>query len=276
MANGQSTGVGSNAELTTSSRRTGKAAAELARPAARQQVAAVCYRTGTLGIEFLLVRTRGGRWIFPKGGVEAGLTQAQSAALEAFEEAGVHGRIEEMPFARYHLEKSAAKKFNRQESKGKKSTRKKSIRNPKERDTALAERAANANRETVTAHLCEVFHLEAPQEPYRMPTWFSADKAKRRLIENRDNELGGELANVVDRAVSRIRRLEASAGKEFQNDALRKVRFEAFEDMHLPRWRHAAVLQQLLMDSRGARSEGAIEVEAPPMPLWRRKKNYVQ
>ena len=40
----------------------------------RQQVAAVCYRVGKSGIEFLLVQTRSGRWIFPKGGVEPGLT----------------------------------------------------------------------------------------------------------------------------------------------------------------------------------------------------------
>jgi len=67
----------------------------------RQEVAAVCYRVGGRGIEFLLVQTRGGRWIFPKGGVERGLTTRQSAALEAFEEAGVHGRIEAAAFARY-------------------------------------------------------------------------------------------------------------------------------------------------------------------------------
>src|SRR5882672_1187772 len=66
-----------------------------------EQVAAICYRIGKRGIEFLLVRTRGGRWTFPKGSVESGLTHAQAAALEAFEEAGVHGRIEEAAFARY-------------------------------------------------------------------------------------------------------------------------------------------------------------------------------
>ena len=255
--NGQSTCVGSS----PSSPQIGKASTDLARPALRQQVAAVCYRTGTRGIEFLLVRTRGGRWIFPKGGVEAGLTQAQSAALEAFEEAGVHGRIEEMPFARYRLAKT----------NGRKSIRKKSIRKPKNsRDAAPA-----AEGDTVTAHLCEVSHLEAPQEPYRTPTWFLPEKAKRRLLENRDHELGEELANVVNRAASRIRRLEASAGKEFQNDALRKVRFEAFEDIHLPRWGNAAVLRRLLLDSRSPRPPGAIEVEAPA-PLLRRKKNYIQ
>src|SRR5438876_10030591 len=72
-----------------------------------QQVAAVCYRIRGGGIEFLLVRTRQGRWTFPKGGVEPGLTPAQSAALEAHEEAGVHGRIEEIAFVRYKLRKSA-------------------------------------------------------------------------------------------------------------------------------------------------------------------------
>src|SRR5215470_13183079 len=62
----------------------------------RQLVAAVCFRLLSTGVEFLLVRTRRGRWTFPKGGTQAGFSHAQSAALEAFEEAGVHGRIEEM------------------------------------------------------------------------------------------------------------------------------------------------------------------------------------
>ena len=64
-------------------------------------MAAVCYRVRAGEIEFLLVQTGKGRWIFPKGGVEPGLTHAQAAALEAFEEAGVHGRMEEASFTRY-------------------------------------------------------------------------------------------------------------------------------------------------------------------------------
>jgi predicted nucleotidyltransferase len=58
----------------------------------------------------------------------------------------------------------------------------------------------------VNAHLCEVLRLVPPQELDRDPTWFSADKAKRRLREHRTPEFGTELARVVDRAVSRIRR----------------------------------------------------------------------
>src|SRR5258708_32071885 len=66
-----------------------------------EQVAAVCFRARGNDIEFLLVQTGKGRWIFPKGGAEPGLTHAQAAALEAFEEAGVHGRMEEASFTRY-------------------------------------------------------------------------------------------------------------------------------------------------------------------------------
>lgn len=219
---------------------------------------------GTQGIEFLLVRTRGGRWIFPKGGVEEGLTQAQSAALEAFEEAGVHGRIEEMPFARYRLAKSSSKKSVLQKKS-----------NAKEKAT----RAANATRvaeETVTAHLCEVSHLEAPQELYRTPTWFSAEKAKRRLSGDRDRSFGEELAAIVDRAVSRIRRLEASARSNFASDALRKVRFEASENGSSQRWGSAAALaRQLLLESRGIVAKSPLEVEAASS-LRRRKTVYVQ
>src|SRR5438034_4479877 len=72
----------------------------------RQLVAAVCFRILSTDIEFLLVRTRRGRWTFPKGGTEPGLSRAQSAALEAYEEAGVHGRIEEICFLKYKLRKS--------------------------------------------------------------------------------------------------------------------------------------------------------------------------
>ena len=204
---------------------------------------------GSQGLEFLLVQTRGGRWIFPKGGVEPGLTQARSAALEAFEEAGVHGRIEEMPFARFHIGKATRKA-------GGKSSRK------TEKDTRKSAHAA-ARGESVTAHLCEVSRLEAPQEANRKPTWFSPEKAKRRLLEDRAAELGDELAGVVDRAVSRIRRLEAGDRSESQKDGLQKVRFEAFENLRLPA-NNAALLRYLLVGQRRLRS-AALEVKDPAL-----------
>lgn len=165
---------------------------------ARQQVAAVCYRIGRRGVEFLLVQTRGGRWIFPKGGVEPGLTHAQSAALEALEEAGAHGRIEEIPFARY---------FRRVQGTG-------------------------VSDASTAAFLCEVRRREAPHEANRNPTWFCAGKAKERLRRDRPHDFGEELARVVDRASSRIKRLQSGAcgSRGFEHkDELQKVRFDYFD-----------------------------------------------
>jgi 8-oxo-dGTP pyrophosphatase MutT (NUDIX family) len=207
-------------------------------PKRRQQVAAVCFRIRKRGIEFLLVQTRGGRWIFPKGGVEPGLTRAQSAALEAFEEAGVHGRMEEIPFARYFRRKRDLQNSNR---------------------TSGLEFA-------VAAHLCEVSRLEAPQESNRNPTWFAAEKAKQRLLEDRASEFGVELGHVVDRALSRIQRLhnvahhtqdrapDRRSPDHRPKDPLQKVRFEASEDA-LPGYIMETVARNFLGPRAGAKDQ---------------------
>jgi len=158
-----------------------------------EQVAAICYRIRGSVIEFLLVQTRGGRWIFPKGSAEPGLTHAQAAALEAFEEAGVHGRMEEGAFTRY--------------------VRPKRARNGESASVEV----------TVHTHLCEVLWLDRPQELDRNPCWFSADKAKRRLRDDRGASYGTELAQVIERAVERIRRFHHE-GNTFV-DSIHKVRF---------------------------------------------------
>ena len=181
-----------------------------------EQVAAVCYRLGSEGLEFLLIRTRGGgRWTFPKGSTEAGLTHAQAAALEAFEEAGVHGRIEEASFARY---------VRRKGSDGRKS------HGVIDKETA------------VNVHLCEVLRLSPPQESNRDRTWFSAQDARRRLREGREAQDGASFARVVDRAIARIERLHSRTevidvrqrdvvpgGFAARRDALQEVRFEIYE-----------------------------------------------
>lgn len=140
-----------------------------------EKVAAVCYRVNNDGIQFLLVQTRGGRWTFPKGSVEPGLTHAQSAALEAYEEAGVHGRMEEASFSRY-------------------------FRQGRRTDQA-------SRRLAVNAHLCEVSRLETPPERHRKPTWFTPEDAKIRLRKGRAADEGMEMARIVGRAVVRIQRL---------------------------------------------------------------------
>jgi len=130
--------------------------------------------------------------------VEPGLTRAQAAALEAFEEAGAHGRIEEAPFARY-----------RQRKKDK-----------------LEE--AGTVKVLVHAFLCEVLRLGPPQEVNRDRTWFSPEKAKSCLCDDRPSDNGAELTRVIDRAVARIHRLNRQTPPV--TDALQRVQFESAAD----------------------------------------------
>jgi 8-oxo-dGTP pyrophosphatase MutT (NUDIX family) len=179
-----------------------------------EQVAAVCYRIRRGAIEFLLVQTRGTkRWIFPKGGAERGLSHAQAAAIEAFEEAGVHGTIEEAAFARY--------KQRRQNS------------------TPNAGIAAKV--QLVSAHLCEVRRLGNPKEPNRNRTWFSVEETIRRLREGRKTGDGNEFARVLQLAVTRIeylnntqRTLSNMQPRPIFHDELHKVQFEAFSEVRSP------------------------------------------
>jgi 8-oxo-dGTP pyrophosphatase MutT (NUDIX family) len=160
--------------------------AELRKLRECEQVAAVCYRVRGGEIEFLLVRTGKGLWIFPKGNAEPGLTHAQAAALEAFEEAGVHGRMEEASFTRYG---------RRRRGEGRTSNGRSSEKEP-----------------AVNAFLCEVLRLVPPQELDRNPTWFPAEKAKRRLRQDRSPDFGAELARVLDRALDRIQQSRKKTG----------------------------------------------------------------
>jgi ADP-ribose pyrophosphatase YjhB (NUDIX family) len=189
-----------------------------------EQVAAVCYRVRGVGIEFLLIRTRGsGRWTFPKGSAEPGLTHAQAAALEAFEEAGVHGCIEEAAFAQYRRKRGGERK---------------SSRRPARKEFA------------VNAHLCEVLRLSEPKESNRNRTWFSGADAKLRLQEGRELNDGREFTRVVDKAVTRIQRsheetciVDGRAQRELvrqhpvrwgtqKKDALQTVQFEPSMQAH--------------------------------------------
>ncbi len=60
----------------------------------RTQFGALCYRIRQEKVQVLLVTSRGtGRWILPKGWPMDGATPAEAAAQEAYEEAGVEGRV---------------------------------------------------------------------------------------------------------------------------------------------------------------------------------------
>jgi 8-oxo-dGTP pyrophosphatase MutT (NUDIX family) len=53
----------------------------------------------------LITSRRRRRWIIPKGLIEPGMSAAESALSEAFEEAGVTGRIGDQPIDEYHYKK---------------------------------------------------------------------------------------------------------------------------------------------------------------------------
>lgn len=216
-----------------------------------EQVAAVCYRVVGGDIEFLLVRTRSSRrWTFPKGSAERGLTHAQAAALEAFEEAGVHGRIEEEPFAGY--------------------TRRRKPGN--DRKTARSAEIQFA----VNAHLCEVLRLGAPKESGRDRTWFSLPDAKQRLRENRNHQEGAQFVRVIDKAAARIQNRKEAGGQSamqrvqgrqalqpvssrpdsLRPDSLRKVDFDFAEAYGRTAW--MPYVQRQLKQTR----QPAVEAES--------------
>ena len=60
-------------------------------------------------LQVLLITSREtGRWIIPKGWPIKGFKPAQAAALEAYEEAGVRGRVSAHPLGHYEYEKRMA------------------------------------------------------------------------------------------------------------------------------------------------------------------------
>jgi len=71
-----------------------------------RQVATLCWRPspkgGSVPEVLLITSLTSKRWILPKGWLEPDLTPAQSAAREAFEEAGVTGTITAQPVGHYH------------------------------------------------------------------------------------------------------------------------------------------------------------------------------
>ena len=138
-----------------------------------RQVAAICYQKTENGVQFLLVKTTGGSWTFPKGQIDPGHTEAEAAVQEAEEEAGVRGMIEMQPFSTYVYSKSDADEDEQFECE-------------------------------VAAYLLEVRQSHPPMETYRDPRWFGPEAAKAALSLGRKPEYARETARIVDEAVARL------------------------------------------------------------------------
>lgn len=143
-----------------------------------RQVAAVCYRSGSNGPEFILVRTTGERRTFPKGGIEPQQPLSESAAAEALQEGGVRGVIESEPFTHYLHAKQE-----------------------------WSDDPRDIKEYCVTAFLLNVTDAAAARpEKNRDPIWVSPEDARLRLSEGRHPEYQAELRRVVDEAVARLAR----------------------------------------------------------------------
>ena len=78
----------------------------MARGNSRVQCAALPWRRGPNGVEVLLVTSRETRrWVIPRGGREALESPSKAAAREAFEEAGVKGKVRRLPIGVYEFDK---------------------------------------------------------------------------------------------------------------------------------------------------------------------------
>ena len=65
------------------------------------QACAIPFRFCGGKLEFCLVTSMKGRWIFPKGLVDPGETLEETALKESFEEAGLHGQVVGDPLGTY-------------------------------------------------------------------------------------------------------------------------------------------------------------------------------
>ncbi len=122
--------------------------------AAATQVAALCWRMHKGVVQVVLITSREtGRWVIPKGWPVAGLKPCTAAAREAWEEAGVVGRISDKPLGEYLYDK---------------------IKSP-----VLATRCAVA----VFPLRVEALKRRFPEASERLRRWFSADQAAELVAE---------------------------------------------------------------------------------------------
>lgn len=76
------------------------------KPGTKTQYAALPWRYTGAGREVLLISSRDtGRWVIPKGWPIKGLTPAETAAREAYEEAGLGGQVSRKPIGAFEYGK---------------------------------------------------------------------------------------------------------------------------------------------------------------------------
>ena len=91
-----------------------KPAARTEQPERRQVAALPWRRSADGGVEILLITSRETRrWVTPKGGRMSGKTDAEAAAQEALEEAGIEGVVSERPLGSFRYLKVLKRRASR-------------------------------------------------------------------------------------------------------------------------------------------------------------------
>lgn len=120
----------------------------------RTQYGALCWRMHRGKVEVLLITSRDtGRWIIPKGWPISGLTPADTAAREAWEEAGVEGDIIEDGLGKFGYDKALG-----------------------------PTRSIPCSVQVFGLRVAELKH-KFPEKKQRRRKWFGVEKAARKVAE---------------------------------------------------------------------------------------------
>jgi 8-oxo-dGTP pyrophosphatase MutT (NUDIX family) len=118
------------------------------------QACAVPFRRRKRKVEFCVITSSRGRWLFPKGCIGQGASVTETALKEAYEEAGLHGRIIGDPLGCYVI-------------------------------------ARNGDQLSITALLMEVENTDRrwPEGASRRRRWVTPGKARRVLSQSQLTEI---------------------------------------------------------------------------------------
>lgn len=120
----------------------------------RGQIGAICWRMHRAKVEVLLITSRDtGRWVIPKGWPMEGLSAAEAAVIEAWEEAGVRGEINPESLGSFGYDK------------------------------VLSATKAIPCTVTVFGLRVATLHTDFPERKQRRRKWFTAEKAARKVAE---------------------------------------------------------------------------------------------
>lgn len=118
------------------------------------QIGAICWRMHRAKVEVLLITSRDtGRWVIPKGWPMQGLSDAEAASIEAWEEAGVRGDINPESIGQFGYDK------------------------------VLSATETKLCTVTVFGLRVAALHTDFPERKQRRRKWFAAEKAARKVAE---------------------------------------------------------------------------------------------